>query len=65
MNQIPLEDFVSDFGQQRAAQLLGVTQGAVSKALRKGRKIFVCVSEKGQFAAEEVRPFPANKETGE
>ncbi|MDW2745121.1 MULTISPECIES: Cro/CI family transcriptional regulator [Atlantibacter] len=53
-----LKDFVSEIGQVRAGLQLGVTQIAISKALRSGRNIFVRVSN-GQATAYEAKPFPA------
>lgn len=61
MNRISLNDFVADVGQQRAAEQLGVTQGAISKAIRTGRMIFVEVIGDQKFKAEEVKPFPSQK----
>lgn len=59
MRRIPLHEFVSEKGQSQAAILLGLTQGALSKAIRLGRQIFVKCHEDGAFSAEEVRPFPS------
>lgn len=59
MKRIPLNDFVDDRGQVSAATALAVTQGAVSKALRSGREIYVIEHDDGSYSAEELRPFPA------
>lgn len=61
MKSIPLSDFAQKHGQVRAAELLGITQGAVSKALRVGRQVYVQVNEDGTYTAEELRPFPSSK----
>ncbi len=59
MKKNPLSDYVKEHGQAVAAKTIGVTQGAISKALDKGRNIFVIYDEKGNVKAEEVRQFPA------
>ncbi|WP_426784526.1 Cro/CI family transcriptional regulator [Serratia sp. 2C06] len=53
-----LKDYVSEIGQVKAGKNLGVTQIAISKALRSGRNIFVQVSDRG-VAAFEAKNFPA------
>jgi len=58
MKRIHLKQFVADRGQVDSASLLGVTQGAISKALRVGRDIYVTEHDDGTFTAEEVKPFP-------
>lgn len=59
MNRIPLDEFARERGQVQAAMLLGLTQGALSKALRVGRAVFVTCHANGTFSAEELRPFPS------
>lgn len=59
MNRVHIKTFASEHGQSRAAALLGITQGALSKALRVGRDIYVTAHADGTFTAEEVRTFPA------
>ena len=59
MKRIPLIKFVEDRGQEESALVLGVTQGAISKALRAGRDITVIELPDGTFTAEELKPFPA------
>lgn len=54
-----LTKFVEERGQLKAAELLGMTQGALSKAMGKGRVVFVEEKEGGVIQAEEVRPFPS------
>ena len=46
MNNISLSDYVAASTQEKTAKELGVTQGAIGKALRSHRKIRV-VSEDG------------------
>lgn len=58
-----LTEFVDEHGQLKAAELLGMTQGALSKALGRGRKIFVEQDEEGRFQGEEVRPFPCKSKS--
>ncbi|WRH15391.1 hypothetical protein GC087_21480 [Pantoea sp. JZ2] len=57
---LTLKDYVSEIGQVRAAQRLGVTQIAISKALRSGRSIFVQI-EPDHIAAFETKPFPSKQ----
>jgi predicted transcriptional regulator len=60
MKKIALCEFVEEVGQSKAAEILGVTQPAIHKAVSRNRKIFVYKSESLVFA-EEVRPFPHTK----
>ncbi|WP_426113594.1 Cro/CI family transcriptional regulator [Pseudomonas sp. DSP3-2-2] len=41
--------------------MLGVTQGALSKAIRVGRDVVVTQCDDGSFTAQESRPFPSQK----
>ncbi|AGZ36558.1 MAG: Cro/CI family transcriptional regulator [Pseudomonas sp.] len=59
MTMVPLKDFAKGHGQPHAASLLGMTQGALSKAIRIGRTVYVTQQPDGSFAAIEVRSFPA------
>lgn len=61
MQKITLSDFVDEVGQNKAAELLGVTQPAIHKAIHRARKIFVYKTDSSVFA-EEVRPFPHLKD---
>ncbi|MBC8783632.1 Cro/CI family transcriptional regulator [Pseudomonas fluorescens] len=61
MSRITLKQFALEKGQTRAAALLGMSQGALNKALRVGRDIFVTELADGSFIAEEVRPFPSQR----
>jgi hypothetical protein len=62
VSTLHLKDFAKDRGQPEAALLLGLTQGALSKAIRVGRNIIVTRENDGTFTAEERRPFPARSE---
>lgn len=61
MNRVPLSDYVKTHGQPITAKTLGVTQGAISKAIRRSRNIFIIQDKRGNIKAEEVRPFPSQK----
>lgn len=61
MRQMSLEKFAEEKGQTGAATALGMSQGALNKALRVGRKIVVTEHGKGVYSAEEVRPFPSQQ----
>ncbi|MBD9671601.1 hypothetical protein IB275_13545 [Pseudomonas sp. PDM21] len=58
MHRITLNEFAAEKGQTKAAALLGLTQGALNKALRVGRDIYVTENTDGSFSAEEIKPFP-------
>lgn len=62
MERIPLADFCEAHGQTAAAKKLNITQGALSKALRIGRRVEVITHEDGTFSAEEVKPFPSQSQ---
>lgn len=61
MKKVTLADYVKENGQAKAADIIGVHQTAISKAVRVGRNIFVTVLPDGKVVAEECRPFPSNK----
>lgn len=61
MRRIPLSEFAKEHGHTRAAQMLGCTQGGLSKAIRVGRDVYVTVDEDGTVSAQEQRPFPSQK----
>lgn len=65
MRRIPLTEFAKEHGHTKAAQLLGCTQGALSKAIRVGRAVFVILEDDGSLSAEEQRPFPSQKSAAE
>jgi len=60
MHRIPLKEFSAQKGQTKAAALLGLTQGALNKALRVGRDIYVTENADGTYSAEEVKAFPSH-----
>ena len=57
--KIPLQDYVAQNGQPKTAKEIGVTQGAISKALATKREIYV-FNDNGKILAEEIRKFPAS-----
>ncbi len=59
MKRIHITAFAQEFGQCEAATLLKMTQGALSKAIRRGRAIYVTKHSDGSYSAEEVRSFPS------
>ncbi|WP_422778066.1 Cro/CI family transcriptional regulator [Pseudomonas shirazensis] len=61
MRRIPLSEFAKEHGHTKAAQILGCTQGGLSKAIRVGRDVYVTVDEDGTVTAQEQRPFPSQK----
>jgi hypothetical protein len=62
-----LSEFASEQGQIKAAEVIGMRQSSLSKALAAGRAVFVTEHDDGTFSAEEVKPFPsqAAKQQGE
>ena len=58
MSRIPLSQFAETNGQTKTAVLLGMTQGALNKALRVGRDVYVMEHGNGTYTADELRPFP-------
>lgn len=61
MRRISLIEFAKEHGHTKAAQMLGCTQGALSKAIRVGRDVVVTFNEDGSLSAQEQRPFPSQK----
>ncbi|MGS4661366.1 Cro/CI family transcriptional regulator [Citrobacter farmeri] len=61
MMTFTLKEYASEIGQVRAGERLGVTQIAISKAVRSGRNIVVHVADDGKVSAFESKPFPAKK----
>ncbi|MBA8033278.1 hypothetical protein HV096_14505 [Citrobacter freundii] len=59
MTRVHLSEYAKNVGQERAAVALGVRQGAISKALKNKRKIYVLISDNGTVTAEELREFPS------
>ncbi|MBG2877637.1 hypothetical protein I4902_18665 [Proteus alimentorum] len=60
MNELALRDYVKEYGQDKTAKAIRVTQGAISKALRDGRNIILSHTENG-IKAIEIKPFPRTK----
>lgn len=58
MEHETLKEFACKRGQTKAAELLGMTQGSLNKALRAGRDIYVTAHPDGTFSAKETRSFP-------
>lgn len=58
--RIPLAVYAARRHTAVAAQL-GMSQGALSKAIRNSRAIFVLVSPDGTVSAIEERPFPSQR----
>ena len=58
MQRTPLKEFVTQVGQIKVAEELGMTQSGISKALRAGREVYVIELANGKFKAEEIKPFP-------
>ncbi|HIH5821227.1 TPA: Cro/CI family transcriptional regulator [Proteus mirabilis] len=61
MERVPLTKFATELGQHKTAELLGVRQSAISKAILKKRNIFVIRKQDGTVEAEEVKPFSSGK----
>ena len=60
MKTIPLNEFVRDHGQKKVAEMMGVTQSAVSQMLRSGRNVVVDIDACGGFVeAREIRVIKA------
>lgn len=60
MEKIQLSEFVKNNSQKKAAELIGVHQTAISKAIREKRNILLSFTDKGTQAIE-IKPFPSNK----
>lgn len=65
MMTFTLKDYAAEIGQVKAGERLGVTQIAISKAVRSGRTIFVHVTEDGKVTAFENKPFPSKRRCDE
>lgn len=61
MKRIPLTAFATELGQNKVAEMLGVRQSAISKAILKKRNIYVIQKSDGTIEAEEIKSFPASK----
>ena len=65
MNQKSLQDWANEIGQVETARKIGVTQGAICRALKSKRNIFIKESN-GFVEAFEIKKFPLQrKETPE
>jgi hypothetical protein len=58
VQRIPLADYAAKRHAQTAKRL-GMSQGALSKAIREGRQIFVTEAPDGAICAVEEKPFPS------
>ncbi|HGN0866827.1 Cro protein [Providencia alcalifaciens] len=58
MEKIELSVLVSTLGQKKVADLFGIQQSAINKAIKTNRKIFVIRVDGEVVGAEEVKPFP-------
>ncbi|HAT2207692.1 TPA: Cro/Cl family transcriptional regulator [Kluyvera intermedia] len=56
-----LSEYVEEHGQVKTGLALGISQTAISKALRHRRNIIVEVQQDGTICAREVKPFPSQK----
>lgn len=63
MRRISLSEFAAEKGQTKAAELLGLYQSALCKAIKSGRDIQVIENEDGSYTAEETRKFPTNSKS--
>jgi hypothetical protein len=61
MRRLTLSEFAEKHGHTKAAQLLGLSQGGLSKAIRAGRHVTVACHDDGTYSASEHRPFPSQK----
>lgn len=61
MEKLTLSVFVGKHGQANTANLLGVRQSAINKALKYKRNIVITLHENGDVEAEEWRKFPSQQ----
>ncbi|WP_278438357.1 Cro/CI family transcriptional regulator [Pseudomonas oryzihabitans] len=59
MHPVTLAQYVADQSQESASKRLGLSQAAISKAIKAGRTIYVFASETGSTLAVELKAFPA------
>lgn len=62
MQRIPLAEYAAR-RHASTARRLNMSQGALSKAIREGRMIFVIVAANGCISAIEEKPFPSQRRT--
>jgi hypothetical protein len=60
-SKMTLAQYVTAHGRNAAADSLGCTPAALTKALKAGRIIFVEAAGHGRFVATETSPFPSRK----
>lgn len=60
MTRTTLQEYVSENGQVKAAELLGVTQSAICKALKYRREIYI-EEKDGNVTSYEVKKFPSDR----
>ncbi|CAI8775241.1 Cro/CI family transcriptional regulator [Pseudomonas donghuensis] len=60
MQRTPLAEYAAK-RHAWTAKSLGMSQGALSKAIREGRSIFVVLSSDGEISAVEEKPFPGQR----
>lgn len=60
MHRTPLAEFAAK-RHAWTAKRLGMSQGALSKAIREGRLIYVLTSADGGISAVEEKPFPSQR----
>ena len=58
MSLLTLAQYAAQQSQDSASKLLGLSQAAVSKAIKAGRSIYVFHSDAGLAVAIELKPFP-------
>lgn len=63
MHRIPLAEFAAKRHAWTATRL-GMSQGALSKAIREGRSIFVVDEGEAGISAVEEKPFPGQRRSG-
>lgn len=59
MTRTTLLEYVSENGQVKVAELLGVTQSAICKALKYRREIYI-EEKDGKVTSYEIKKFPSN-----
>ncbi|BCQ40927.1 hypothetical protein ERHA54_35300 [Erwinia rhapontici] len=59
--KITLKEYAEQVGQSKAAEVLGMRQSAISKAIRTGRNVYVAIMSDGSVSAEETKPFPGQR----
>ena len=62
MEKTPLSVLVSKLGQKKVADLFGIQQSAINKALKNKRNIFVIHVDGIVVGAEEIKVFPNKPE---